>query len=28
LDWKGCNKQQRDKLVAAFEENGLAWERV
>lgn len=28
LDWKGCNKQQRDKLVAAFEENGLEWERV
>ncbi|MFH1056296.1 MAG: D-aminoacyl-tRNA deacylase [Candidatus Micrarchaeota archaeon] len=28
LDWKGCNKTQRDKLIACFEQLGLKWERV
>ncbi|MEM4255477.1 MAG: D-aminoacyl-tRNA deacylase [Candidatus Norongarragalinales archaeon] len=28
LDWKGCKKGQRAKLIAAFEASGLKWERV
>jgi len=28
IDWKGCNKGQRDRLTAAFEENALRWEKV
>ena len=28
IDWKGCNKEQRDKIIAALEENELSWERA
>lgn len=28
IDWKGCNKEQRDKLISALESNCLAWEKA
>ena len=28
VDWKGCTKRQKDKLIPALEENGLKWEKV
>ncbi len=28
IDWKGCNKAQRDSLIGWFGELGLEWERV
>ena len=28
VDWKGCTKEQREKLIPALEENGLKWEKV
>ncbi len=28
LDWKGSKKEQRERLIAAFEANSLKWERA
>lgn len=28
LDWKGCNKEQRGKLIAILENAGLPWEKA
>ncbi|MBW3012490.1 hypothetical protein KY311_04850 [Candidatus Woesearchaeota archaeon] len=28
IDWKGCNKEQRDKLIAIFEKNSILWKRM
>lgn len=28
IDWKGCSKEQREKLVAIFEKNKIEWKKV
>jgi len=28
IDWKGCNKEQRDKLIAIFEKNKIPWKKI
>jgi D-aminoacyl-tRNA deacylase len=28
IDWKGCTKEQRDKLISIFEKNHIEWKRI
>ena len=28
IDWKGCTKEQRDKLIAVFQKNKISWKKV
>jgi len=28
IDWKGCNSEQRDKLISIFEKNNIVWKKI